>query len=128
MDGRYHADGHNIRVDAELRLDPDGDAELVDFPTGVSVTDEDGLVCFEPSAGYYTGPAEWSVVNGYRIALEFGDSHIEVSTGKARFSAQNWSEIRFQECGSRGVVWWFSVQCGDPGTSYPDDLAACRED
>ena len=124
----YHPETGNVRVSAEVRLDPDGKAQLFNFPTGVSVTDDEGLVCFEPSSeANYTGPAEWSAVNGLRFALDFGESHVEISAGEARFGAQDWYDIRFQECGPDAVVWWFSLLCGDPGTGYPVDAVGCRE-
>lgn len=86
-------------------------------------------MCFEPSPdGLYTGEAAWSAVTSHRFLLTFNNSTIEVSAGPAKFGNQNWSEIRFVECGERGSEWWLFLNCGDTGSGADTEVVECRPD
>lgn len=112
-----------------VRLLGEGKAVISGFPQGTSATDEDGQVCFEPSpGGLYSGQATWSAVTSHRFSLTFNDSQIEVSAGPARFGSQNWSEIRFVECGARGSEWWLFINCGNEGSVSHSAVVDCRPD
>jgi hypothetical protein len=103
----------------ELQLVDDTHAELTDFPQGISSKDEDGYFCLDVSTTRrYTGPATWSNRNGFSLRLTFADSSIVVSSIAARFRAQDWTGLQFDECG-HGDMWALSLTCGVPGYGGP---------
>lgn len=98
---------------ATVRLN-DNDAWLTDFPQGTTLEDKEGARCFDRSGTeLYTGKASWTVLSGYAIQLDFGQSKVVIFAETGYFSDQDWNVIKFFECG-KGAAWHLRYKCGNP--------------
>lgn len=88
----------------EMRLEPDGVAQLTDFPVGdVDVVDN----CIDwDSAKPLTGTAEWSADRKLNITITSEDGSVVIGPYHPKFSDIVWYRFGMSLCDDDRVVWY----------------------
>jgi hypothetical protein len=89
-------------------------ARLADFPTGRTIRSKSGTCFRSTSATTYTGPATWSVADGYDVRVKFAGSVIPLESGHSLVGQQDWSELKIIDCKGNEVQVWGLI-CGNAG-------------
>ena len=118
-------------VTAEITLLPNGRAQLVKFPQGTSVSNQQGYVCFERiGSKLFTGRAAWTGSSAFGFQLKFGRSSVQVRSDTDGYIGRtpDWDAVELDECGTSAPEWILGYGCGSAGGGDAGDLdAVCPE-
>ena len=90
---------------AEVRLEEDGTAYLVDGPGGEVVQTAD-LPCIAGSPEVFTGRASWSVAPGGLLTISYAGGSLVLIPDSGKFGTVDWGSVLVPFCDAKEGAWF----------------------